>query len=316
MKPLSSFPDRMQDEKDKDMNELFQNMRSESYNSSFDEFSYWLNRKTLKNQKMKNSFNLKYFLSHNRLKLAIITFLLLTIAACNMPVTSTNTLGYLLSWNTSKDRSALVTNEIERTVDQKYVISHNIQGTGGEMDLHQMILQNITEPEAVNIQNKVSSFPGISDIRLTPMTNSETMPLYSYAMKNILKIDVNSDGKTDQQITDEINKQIREAGYTGTIVRFENKNGQKRLVLDGSNIPEGGQLEINVNGNNSKEVIKLKRSGPGDRPFENMTDEQVIAKVKKDNPGVEDKDIAIERMIGPDGKEQVKVTVERDEKRP
>lgn len=320
MKPSSSFPNRMQDKNDKNMNELFQNLRSENYDSSFDEFSFWLRKKTLNNQTtMKNSFNIKYFLSHNRLKLAIITFLLLTIAACNMPVNSTSTLGYLLSWNSSKDRTSSMVAEVEKLdVDKKFIVTYNIRGNdNGQIDLHQMILQDLTGSEAENIQNKIGSVAGVSDLKLTPMTETQTEPLYSYAMKNLLKIEVNSDGKSDQQVADEINKQLQQAGYSGTTVHVESKNGVTRIMLDESTLPAGGNVEINVNGTNTKEVMKMKKLGEGEKnPFESMTDEQIKAQVKKDNPGIQDNEIHIERVTGKDGKQEVKIKIEHDEKRP
>lgn len=319
MKPSNLFPNPMQDNKDKSMNELFQNLRSESYDSSFDGFSFWLNKKTLNQTTMKNSFNIKYFLSHNRLKLAIITFLLLTIAACNMPVTSTNTLGYLLSWDSPKDRTSSMVAEVENLdIDKKFIVTYNIRGNdNAQTDLHQMVLQNLTGAEAETIQNKIGSVSGVSGLKLIPMTETQTQPLYSYAMKTLLKIEVNSDGKSDQQVADEINKQLQQAGYNGTTVHVESKNGVTRIMLDESTLPPGGNIEINVNGNNTKEVMKMKKLGEDEKNiFENMADEQIKEKVKKDNPGIQDNEIQIERVIGKDGKQEVKIKIVRDEKRP
>src|SRR5688572_23003992 len=128
MKPSSSFQNPMSDDNDKNdknMNELFQKVKSESYDSSFNEFSFWFRKKTLNNSTtMKNSFNFKYFISHNRLKLAGIIFLLFTIAACNMPVTSTNNLGYLLTMDLPTEKAAYINDEIGKTIDKKYITTH------------------------------------------------------------------------------------------------------------------------------------------------------------------------------------------------
>ncbi|HEX2786782.1 MAG TPA: hypothetical protein VHP32_02675 [Ignavibacteria bacterium] len=317
MKPSSSFQNPMSDDTDKNMNELFKNVKSESYDSSYDEFDFWFRKKTLNNQSnqtMKNSFNLKYFLSHNRIKLAIIAFLLLTIAACNMPVTSTNTLGYLLSWESPRESSSIMMEEVGK-IDKKFISTHEISGSNdGKTELHHMILQDLTGAEAENISNKIRSVAGVSNVKLTPMTDSETMPLYSYALENFLKIEINREGKTDEEVTAEIYKQLEQSGFKGAKVSYENINGKKRLMVTDFNMPEGGQLEINVDNNNGSEVIKLKKMPLGDeKPFENMTDEQIREQVKKDNPGVQDKDITIERTIGKDGKPEVKIKVERDE---
>jgi hypothetical protein len=316
MKPSNSFQNPMSDDNDKNMNELFQNVKSENYDSSFAEFGFWLNKKTLNNQSnqtMKNSFNLKYFLSHNRLKLAIIVLLLLTIAACNMPVTSTNNLGYLLTLDSPNEKAAYINDEIVKTIDKKYITTHIIRGNEEKkMDLHRIVLENITEQDAQNIQNKISSLPGVSNVKLIPMINSETMPLYSYAMKNIFKVNVNSEGKTDQQVLDEINKQLEDAGYKGAKVSYANIDGKKRLVInEPGNIKPGSNLEINVDGGNTKDVLKIRNFGLD--PFVGMTDEEIRNEVKKENPGIEDKDIGIERIIGENGKEEVKVSIEKDE---
>jgi copper chaperone CopZ len=180
------------------------------------------------------------------------------------------------------------------------------------MDLHRIVLENITEQDAQNIQNKISSLPGVSNVKLIPMINSETIPLYSYAMKNIFKVNVNSDGKTDQQVLDEINKQLEDAGYKGAKVSYANIDGKKRLVInEPGNIKPGSNLEINVDGGNTKDVLKIRNFGLD--PFVGMTDEEIRNEVKKENPGIEDKDIGIERIIGENGKEEVKVSIEKDE---
>src|SRR5512146_2754336 len=88
-------------------------LKSGDYSGSFEKVGAWLRDKTSENQKTnpERSFTKmkNYFFSHKfRIAYAVI-FLAVIVAACNMPVTTHENVGNMLTWSVDKNNTDAIT---------------------------------------------------------------------------------------------------------------------------------------------------------------------------------------------------------------
>jgi hypothetical protein len=74
-----------------------------------------------------------------------------------------------------------------------------------------------------------SGIPAVADIE--PITERVTGNVYAMAANGIIEIRVNSEGKTDEEIEDEIRAQIEAAGLEACLVDVQTGDGEKRIEI-------------------------------------------------------------------------------------
>jgi hypothetical protein len=125
--------------------------------------------------------------------------------------------------------------------------------------------------------------------------------LYALAMNNIIEVNVSRDGRTDQQLADEIRNQLESAGVQAAEVQVHTEGDHTQLQVmvqmacDSTSSPACPDLRVRVDGHepgegeNQKQVrVKVKRT-------DGMTDDEVIADVKRQlQEQGEDADVVME----------------------
>lgn len=300
------------------MEKHIKKLNEQRYDDSFNKTSMWLIKSNYKISQRKNQRRLikmkNYFLRH---KIQFVTILLMAImiAACNMPVTQNDTVGYILSWTTNSTSNKVVSESLNKlnwyknssiTTDVKSI-------NGNEIFESKLVVQSKDDKAVLEYKNDLERIDGLTSIKILPLNESVTRPVYSAALNSFFKIDINASKLSEEEVQKEISKQLEEAGFNDMIVSYKKDvNGKTRLELklkDGIKNEKGKSLEVNVNDNNGQQVVKMNTSTP-DVDFSKMSDEEIRTYIKNKNRenNLSDKDIIIVR----DGS-NVNVKVEKEE---
>lgn len=313
---------------DKSLEHHFNQLKQENYDSTFPEIESWIYKRSLNlqsNQKLtvKNQSNerilhkMKHFFFGTKLRLVytIIAFAVL-IGACNMPVTQTESAGQMITFTIPKDNADFVNKMNELPWIKNAQITSNENTNNGEAQLlYRIVLPNTTKEQVKAYANELEALGGIVTIKITGMDYDVKRPLYSAALHDILSIDIDATGKSDEELKNEIESKLREQGVDMKFKFTTGPDGRRDITvehdqqLDANNEPKS--FEMNIEDDNGKERIKLLTQKADPKRFEGKTDSEIREIVKKDigNPELKDGDIIIDRT----GKE-VKVKVNFDKK--
>lgn len=313
---------------DKSLEHHFNQLKQENYDSTFPEIESWIYKRSLNlqsNQKLtvKNQSNerilhkMKHFFFGTKLRLVytIIAFAVL-IGACNMPVTQTESAGQMITFTIPKDNADFVNKMNELPWIKNAQITSNENTNNGEAQLlYRIVLPNTTKEQVKAYANELEALGGIVTIKITGMDYDVKRPLYSAALHDILSIDIDATGKSDEELKNEIESKLREQGVDMKFKFTTGPDGRRDITvehdqqLDANNEPKS--FEMNIEDDNGKEKIKLLTQKADPKRFEGKTDSEIREIVKKDigNPELKDSDIIIDRT----GKE-VKVKVNFDKK--
>lgn len=287
------------------MEEHIKKLKEKKYNESFERTSIWLfdsQNKLLKSKNKRRFIIMKeYFLKH-KIQFAVTILLAILIAACNMPVTQNDTVGYVLSWTAPNSSSAAVTESLSKlnwyknsnvTMDVK-----NYNGT--EITEYKLIVQSSDDKTVLSYKNDLEKIKELSSLKIVPLNESVSRPVYSAALHSFFKIDINANKMSDEQVQVEIKRQLEEAGYTDMDISYKkDETGKTRLDMklkEGFKTDKNKNIEVNVEDNNGHQVVKMKTMKP-DVDFSKMTDEEIRTYVKEKNKedNLSDKDIRITR---------------------
>jgi hypothetical protein len=149
----------------------------------------------------------------------------------------------------------------------------------------------------------------INSVKILPLKESITRPVYAAALYTFFRVDISSKGKSEAEVKAEIEKQLKDNGFENSIVTFDNVGGKQRLMIK---FPEnadmnGKSMEVRVDGDGKEEVIKMKTM-KGLGIDKNMTDEEIKRKFIEDNEELKPEDIKIIR----EG-DKIKVEVNKEE---
>lgn len=287
------------------MEDLIKKLKEKNHDESFEKTSGWLaesspklNLRKLNRRKSK----MKDYILKHKIQFATIILAAVLIAACNMPVTQEETMGYALSWTAPAASDNAVKEELQKLswFKNSGVTVENKNTGGREFTEYKLVIQSSDKNLAESYKNDLEKIKEINSVKIFPLSHSTTRPVYSAALNSFFKIDINREKLTDQQVQEEISKQLKEAGFDNLEVSYlPDNSGKKRLEIklkDQSKQEGTRRLEVNVDNKNGKEVIKMK-TGPSDVDFSKMTDAEIRAYVKKQNPEDElkDSEIKIER---------------------
>ena len=313
---------------DKSLEHHFNQLKQENYDSTFPEIESWIYKRSLNlqsNQKLtvKNQSNerilhkMKHFFFGTKLRLVytIIAFAVL-IGACNMPVTQTESAGQMITFTIPKENDDFVSKMNELPWIKNAQITSNENTNNGEAQLlYRIVLANTTKEQVKAYANELEALGDIVTIKITGMDYDVKRPLYSAALHDILSIDIDATGKSDEELKNEIESKLREQGVDMKFKFTTGPDGRRDITVEHDQLLDANKepksFEMNIEDDNGKEKIKLLTQKADPKRFEGKTDSEIREMVKKDigNPELKDSDIIIDRT----GKE-VKVKVNFDKK--
>jgi len=294
------------------MDRYWDKIRQEKYDGTFERTTKALlrnqtlnpNGDTIRKKRMKS------FILDHKYKIIIAVFLTLIVGACNYPVSQQNTVGYAMAWTTKTENQKTVMESTKKLPwTNKSAMNINVKNTGGiELAEFNIILQGIDEKTAMAYKTDLEKIKEINSVKILPLTESITRPVYAAALYSFFRVDINSNGKSEAEVKAEIERQLKDNGFENSVVSFDNVNGKQRLTVK---LPENSDMknktmEVRVDGDGRQEVIKTKTmKGEIDG---NMTDEEIKRKVIEDNGGeLKPEDIKITREGG-----NIKVEVNKE----
>lgn len=319
---------KLNENKDKSLEHHFNQLKQENYDSTFPEIESWIYKasvniqsnqqltdKNLSNERTLHKMKNFFFGTKLRLVYTIIAFAVL-IGACNMPVTQTESAGQMITFTIPKENSDFVSKMNELPWIKNAQITSNENTNNGQAQLlYRIVLPNTTKEQVKAYANELEALGGIVTIRITGMDYDVKRPLYSAALHDILSIDIDATGKSDDELKNEIESKLREQGVDMKFKFTTGPDGRRDItvehdpMLDANKEPKS--FEMNIEDDNGKEKIKLLTQKGDPKRFEGKTDNEIREMIRKDlgNPELKDSDIVIERT----GKE-VKVKVNFDKK--
>jgi len=271
------------------MDRYWDKIRQEKYDGTFERTTKAL----LRNQTVNpdgdiiRKKSMKSFILVHKYKIIIAIFLALVAGACNYPVSQQNTVGYAMAWTTKAENQKMVTESTKKLPwTNNSAININVKNTGGtELAEFNIILQGIDEKTAMSYKTDLEKIKEINSVKILPLTESITRPVYAAALYSFFRVDINSKGKSEAEVKAEIERQLKDNGFENSVVTFDNVNGKQRLMVK---FPEnsdmkGKSMEVRVDGDGKEEVVKMKTmKGIIDK---NMTDEEIKRRVIEDSGG-------------------------------
>jgi hypothetical protein len=270
------------------MDKYWDKIRQEKYDGTFERTTKALlrNQTEPKRDSIRKK-RMKSFILAHKYKIIIAIFLVLIVGACNYPVSQENTVGYAMSWTTKAENQKAVTESTKKLPwTNNTAMNINVKNVGGnELAEFNIILQGIDEKTAMAYKTDLEKIKEINSVKILPLKESITRPVYAAALYSFFRVDISSKGKSEAEVKAEIEKQLKDNGFENSVVTFDNFEGKQRLMVK---FPENGNMtgknmEVRVNGDGKEEVVKMKSlKGVIDK---NMTDEEIKRKVIEDSGG-------------------------------
>lgn len=290
--------------------EMFEDLKQENYDDTFLRSELWLrNAGPAGPQKIKNNERIlikmkNYFLSH-KLKIAY-TFILLAfiIAACNYPVSQEESLGDVISWSIDKNNTdaVLKINQFDWTKNSN--LSVNEKNINGNSVLeYSLILPKDSHDKAETYRSQLSSVPGVNSLKLIPLNEKVTRPVYSVALNKIFRVDINATNMSNDELKNEITSQLEKNGVSGVQIDIENGNGGRRITrvfIPEHSIKEEGGFDMTIkDGNNEERIKQVRKKGSEEETarFKGKSDEEIKKMLMEDlkDKGITEDMIQIKR---------------------
>ncbi len=275
-----------------DPDKYFEELRKENYDNTFQQVEVWLRNSSIKlsNKNSERKFsNMKNYFSAHKFRLAY-TFLILAfvVAACNYPVTQQETVSDVLTWSVSKDNTDAV-NKIS-SLDWFKNSEYNYKNeniNGQERISYSMVIpiENLNKVE--DFRNQLRSIPGMSEIKLTPISETVKRPVYSAVLNGIFKIDINASNMSNDELSQEVDRQLKNAGIEAATVNFEKDSDGKRvirLIIPDDQLNKEGGFDVTIkDGNNVSRLKEFRKEGPdGGERFKGKSDKEIRDMVRQD----------------------------------
>lgn len=317
MKLSNSFQNSNMTNSDKYWKEL----KQENHENTFPKVETWvnnLNSEKSQNFKLNGIQNMKNFFAFNKFKLVYSVLILAVVfAACNMPVTQNEIVGNALTWKVSKSRTEALDKINSLSWIEKSKLSVQEQKEGDNAFLtYNYIVDNKSNDELQKYMNELQKINGIASVQLFPLNQTTKRPLYAAALHSFFRVELDATNKSDSQVTEELQKQLKEAGVKDIKVGYKTiADGQRMLEVEptesGLNRKEGdasnNDFELSVKDGQNEQFLKTRHKTDATLNFEGKTDEEVkklvIEDMKKNGMDAKPEDIKIER----DEKGHVKV---------
>jgi hypothetical protein len=272
------------------MDKYWDKIKEEKYEGTFERTTKALlrNQTTEPEKGLRKKSIMKSFIAEHKYKIIIAVFLALIVGACNMPVTQENTVGYAIAWTTKAENQKTVSENTKNFAWTKNsATSISIKNVGGsDIAEFNIILQGIEEKTAMSYKTDLEKIKEINSVKILPLKESVTRPVYAAALYSFFRTDISSKGKSEAEVKAEIEKQLRDNGFDNSIVTFDNVDGKQRLMIkfsENANM-NGKNMEVRVEGDGKQEVVKMK-SIKGSGIDKSMTDDEIKRKIIEDNGG-------------------------------
>lgn len=260
---------------------------------------------------MKNQINRRSGLVTG-LSLAVIVFLFITL----VPFSYTTTVGYDLVY-ANLNEANITPGQLPRAL-----AALGYEDAGIEFDGGNCLISGLPDKQAAReVAIAVKALTGFqADPQIRPITGVVSGSLFAQVREK-LHIEVETEGKSDQQIADEIRQKL-ETVYTNPTVTVTTSGGERQITMD---INDSG---VNVAGDSTRDVKRIElHVGDTDNisfetpagvscanlDIEGMTDAEieaaVRAKLAEEGENVESVDIT----TNADGKKEIKIKVEKEE---
>lgn len=289
---------------------IFDDLKNENYDDTFLRSELWLrNIGSAGPQKIKNNERIlkklkNYFLSH-KLKIAY-SFILLAfiVAACNYPVSQEETLGDVISWSIDKNNTDVAEKINQFDWIKSGNLSVNEKNINGNSVLeYNLILPKESHSKAEIYKSQLSSVSGVNSLKLVPLNEKVTRPVYSVALNKIFKVDINATNMNNDELKKEMTSQLEKNGISGVQINIENgKDGRRitRVFIPESSIKDEGGFDMTIKDGNNEERIKQVRKKGSDEEmarFKGKSDQEIKKMLMEDlkDKGITEDMIEIKR---------------------
>lgn len=283
-------------------------IKNENHGESFPKVEAWLREISIKKsykQERKFSTMRNYIMAHKMRLVYTVIALAVIIGACSMPVTQQETVGHMLTWTVPLNNDVAQKINALSWVDKSKLTVNENTNNGSTVVSYKLLLPNTTREQVDVYMKDLQSIKEIMTVNVFPLNEDVKRPLYSAALYNFFRINVDATKMSDKELEQELTKQMKEAGFDVPNVEFTTDENGKRMIklkLEHSDgmVKKPGEFELNVNDGNNKEVLKFSTKPIDKDKFKNMTDDQIRQYIKDQHKEIplNDNDIQIERKDG------------------
>src|SRR4030095_8216799 len=261
MKQSNSSMKSEQNDKDKSLEHHFKQVKAENYMETFPAVENWLYKTNIQLENQKNERKLhkmKNFFFVNKLRLVYtVVALTVIVAACNMPVTHTESAGQMITLTVPAENTEFQAKMNELPwMKNAQVTSNENTNDGKTQILYTIVLPNTTEEQVKNYSKELEAIGGITTIRMKSRNYDLKRPLYSAALDDFFSIKIDATGMSDEELQNEVQRQLKEQGVD---VKFQFKTGPdgKRDIFiekteDDKLSKDPKNFELTIDENNGK----------------------------------------------------------------
>ncbi|HLT24097.1 MAG TPA: hypothetical protein VK004_03140, partial [Ignavibacteria bacterium] len=261
MKHSRSSQDSGQTNKMKDINKYWNALKKDDQMNSF-----YKTETLLKNasgsthtQKHKIGIMIKYILAH-KAKIAVIFFTVLLLAACNMPVTQNETLGHVIRWTVDNPQAGNMSTSLGWVEKNNLSINESSKENNTSIISYNLVLTNASLEQVQAYSKELESIPGVVEVNIMPLTEEVERPLYSKVLDDLFKININAKNMSDQELSAEVERQLKEGGIEVQTVNFRRDENNRRLIdIKMSEDGKPGSFQLNINDGDQKMRIEERR---------------------------------------------------------
>jgi hypothetical protein len=287
---------------------IWSSVKNENYNESYPQVEAWLRKISLtsSNQNERKFSSMKNFIMAHKMRLVYTVIILaVIIGACSMPVTTHETVGYMLTWTVPQnDDAAQKINALSWIDKSKLTVNENTNN-GETVSLYTLLLPNTTQEQVESYNADLEKIKDIKTVNIFPLNEDVKRPLYSAALYKFFRVNIDATKMNDEELKQEVTRQMKEAGFNNPNVEFKTDEFGRRifnlkLEHQDNQGKDPQNFELNVNDGNIKEVLKFSTKPLDKEKLKNMTDDQIRQLIKEQHKDlqIDDKDILIERKNG------------------
>ena len=309
----------MDNKKNKTLEHHLKEVKREDYSETFPEVENWLYKTGIQlsntNQTKLNERKLqkmKNFFFANKLRLVYTVLVLaLVAAACNMPVTQTENAGQMLTFLIPAENKEAIARINDLSYMKNAQVTANENTTEGRTEiLYTAVFNNTTKEQVTAYAKEIEVIANPSMMRIKGLDYDVKRPLYSAALDNFFSIKIDATGMSDDELAQEIHRQLKEQGVDMKFHVKTGADGRRDFLMERDpNSKDPQQFELTIDENNGNEKIKMFQKKVDPDKFKGKTDEEIRKMVKQEHHELQDKDIIIIR----EG-DKVQVKVEKDRK--
>jgi len=216
----------------------------------FSEVKAMVNARLVEQQEKEKSimFNMKTkFSNHPRFSLGVITAVLVFAFVLLVPLSYEKTVGYNLAVNADElvgePSLEFLNNAVNALGYEKSVVSMDY-ANGKEGYLVTNLPTKTAAREVASAFVSLAGFTGVPDI--TPVVKEVSGSLYAQAREKFTTIEVDSKGKTDDEIAKEIIQKLTDLGYSSNVSVRTASDGMREISIDMSETRGNKQKEYKL----------------------------------------------------------------------